>query len=80
MTAGDSVIEVLTSSDIPRAAALLVDVFRETDAQKLPLMDEAFYRWQYEETESPVVIAKLGGEEAIAETFRAIQDVGRWWP
>jgi hypothetical protein len=26
------------------------------------------------------VIAKLGGEEAIAETFRAIQDVGRWWP
>jgi len=26
------------------------------------------------------VIAALGGEEAIAETFRAIQDVGRWWP
>jgi hypothetical protein len=26
------------------------------------------------------VIAKLGGEEAIAETFHAIQDVGRWWP
>jgi hypothetical protein len=26
------------------------------------------------------VIHKLGGEEAIAETFRAIQDVGRWWP
>jgi len=25
------------------------------------------------------VIAKLGGPEAIAETFRAIQDVGRWW-
>jgi hypothetical protein len=22
----------------------------------------------------------LGDEEAIAETFRAIQDVGRWWP
>lgn len=26
------------------------------------------------------VIYKIGGEEAIAETFRAIQDVGRWWP
>jgi len=26
------------------------------------------------------VIAKLGGEEAITETFRAIQDVCRWWP
>ena len=26
------------------------------------------------------VIHKLGGEQAIAETFRAIQDVGRWWP
>ncbi len=26
------------------------------------------------------VIAALGGEEAVAETFRAIQDVGRWWP
>jgi hypothetical protein len=26
------------------------------------------------------VIAKLGGAEAVAETFRAIQDVGRWWP
>ncbi len=26
------------------------------------------------------VIAELGGEEAIAETFHAIQDVGRWWP
>ncbi len=25
-------------------------------------------------------IVTLGGEEAIAETFRAIQDVGRWWP
>jgi hypothetical protein len=26
------------------------------------------------------VIARLGGAEAVAETFRAIQDVGRWWP
>jgi hypothetical protein len=26
------------------------------------------------------IIVKLGGEEAIAEIFRAIQDVGRWWP
>jgi hypothetical protein len=28
---------------------------------------------------SPVLI-KLGGAEAVAETARAIQDVGRWWP
>lgn len=27
----------------------------------------------------PVILA-LGGQEAIAETFRAIQDVGLWWP
>jgi hypothetical protein len=27
----------------------------------------------------PVIFA-LGGEKAIAETFRDIQDVGRWWP
>ncbi len=26
------------------------------------------------------VVYALGGEAAIAETFRAIQDVGRWWP
>ena len=26
------------------------------------------------------LVATLGGPEAIAETFRAIQDVGRWWP
>ena len=26
------------------------------------------------------VLAALGGAEATAETFRAIQDVGRWWP
>ena len=26
------------------------------------------------------VIARLGGREAIVETFYAIQDVGRWWP
>jgi hypothetical protein len=26
------------------------------------------------------VIHALGGEAAIAETFRAIQDVARWWP
>jgi hypothetical protein len=26
------------------------------------------------------VIAALGGEEGVAETFHAIQDVGRWWP
>ena len=26
------------------------------------------------------VIAALGGEEAVAETSRAIQDVGLWWP
>jgi hypothetical protein len=25
-------------------------------------------------------IFALGGKEAIAETFRAIRDVGRWWP
>jgi hypothetical protein len=26
------------------------------------------------------VIAALGGPEAVAETCRAIDDVGRWWP
>jgi hypothetical protein len=26
------------------------------------------------------IIATLGGLEAVAETYRAIQDVGRWWP
>ncbi|MCQ3974870.1 MAG: hypothetical protein DPW09_15625 [Anaerolineae bacterium] len=26
------------------------------------------------------VIASLDGPEAVAETYRAIQDVGRWWP
>ncbi len=26
------------------------------------------------------VVAALGGAEAVAGTFRAIQDVGRWWP
>jgi len=26
------------------------------------------------------VIAALGGVEAVAETCRAIQDVGQWWP
>jgi len=26
------------------------------------------------------IIAALGGEEAVVETFRAVQDVGRWWP
>ncbi|MCP4548694.1 MAG: hypothetical protein GY835_19730 [bacterium] len=26
------------------------------------------------------VIAALGGREAVPETFRAIQDVGEWWP
>lgn len=28
---------------------------------------------------TPVILA-LGGEEALLETARAIQDVGRWWP
>lgn len=28
---------------------------------------------------TPVIIT-LGGAEAVAETTRAIQDVGRWWP
>jgi hypothetical protein len=27
-----------------------------------------------------LVIAKLGGDEAIVKLFHAIQDVGRWWP
>ena len=26
------------------------------------------------------VLAALGGTEEVVETFRAIQDVGRWWP
>jgi hypothetical protein len=26
------------------------------------------------------VLAALGGDQAVAETCRAIQDVGRWWP
>ena len=26
------------------------------------------------------IIVTLGGVKAVAETFRAIQDVGRWWP
>jgi len=28
---------------------------------------------------APVMVA-LGGEKAVGEAFRAIQDVGRWWP
>jgi hypothetical protein len=28
---------------------------------------------------SPVIVS-LGGPEAAAETIRAIEDVGRWWP
>ncbi|HUX77494.1 MAG TPA: hypothetical protein VMY40_12750 [Anaerolineae bacterium] len=28
---------------------------------------------------APVIIA-LGEAETVAETTRAIQDVGRWWP
>jgi hypothetical protein len=28
---------------------------------------------------APVILA-LGGDEALMETARAIQDVGRWWP
>lgn len=31
------------------------------------------------ESLAPVIHA-LGGEPAAAETFRAIQDVARWWP
>jgi hypothetical protein len=26
------------------------------------------------------VILALGGQKALLETVRAIQDVGRWWP
>jgi len=26
------------------------------------------------------IIAVVGGAQAVAETFQAIQDVGRWWP
>lgn len=26
------------------------------------------------------VIATLGGETAVVETFNAVADVGRWWP
>jgi len=26
------------------------------------------------------VILRLGGPQAVAEIFWAIQDVGRWWP
>ena len=77
MIADDIAIDVLTKEDIPKAAALLVNVFRETDAQKLHLMDEAFYRWQYEETESPLVAAKLGGGivgHYPLTTYRAMSD------
>ena len=62
MTADDIVIEVLSDSDIPGAVMLLTEVFRETDAQKRSLLDEEFYRWQYEQTQSPVIVAKMNGE------------------
>jgi len=26
------------------------------------------------------VLAALGGAQAVARTFHAIQDVGQWWP
>jgi hypothetical protein len=26
------------------------------------------------------LLSALGGEEVIAQTVRAVQDVGRWWP
>jgi len=77
MTTDDIAIEVLTDNDIPEAAALLGEVFRETDAQKLDLLDEAFYRWQYEQTESPVVIARMNGEVVghyPLTTYRAVSD------
>lgn len=77
MTTDDIVIEGLADNDIPEAAVLLKEIFRETDAQKLDLLDEAFYRWQYEQTESPVVIARMNGEVVghyPLTTYRAVSD------
>ncbi|MBN1882535.1 MAG: GNAT family N-acetyltransferase [Deltaproteobacteria bacterium] len=77
MTADDIVIEVLTDGDIKKATALLKDVFGETDAQKRSLLNETFYRWQYEETKSPVVIAHMNGEivgHYPLTTYRLVSD------
>ena len=77
MTADDIAIDVLSDSDIQGAVALLKNVFRETDAQKLSLLDETFYRWQYEQTTSPVIIAGMNGEivgHYPLTTYRVLSD------
>ncbi|MBN1571837.1 MAG: GNAT family N-acetyltransferase [Deltaproteobacteria bacterium] len=51
---------LLTEVEIGGAVDLLKEVFEETGAQKRSLMNKDFYRWQYIDTRSPVVVAREG--------------------
>ncbi len=53
---------LLTEKEIGGAVDLLKEVLEETGAQKRSLMDDDFYRWQYIDTKSPVVVAREGKE------------------
>ncbi len=73
---------LLTEGEVSGVVSLLTEVFEETEAQKRSLMDEGFYRWQYLETKSPVVVAwadnkQIGHYPLTTYSFKVGPDVGK---
>jgi hypothetical protein len=73
-------VDILTAL-APRLAELpRPTLYRSWDGT-LPLLDRRTRRDLLADLQALVpVIHALGGEAAIAETARAIQDIARWWP
>jgi hypothetical protein len=65
----------------PYFASLPRDTLHSTWCKMLPVLacDTRSFLVQDVGALAPVIDA-MGGEEAVAEALRAIQDIGRWWP
>ncbi len=66
---------------VPRLAELSPSDLTSLWQEMLPLLVRRTRRGLLSDLRTllPILVA-LGGVDAVAETFRAIQDVGRWWP
>ena len=73
--------EKLLASLLPHLVVLDHEILYPLWQETLPNMTDAGRQSLLADLSIMIpVMIHLGGEEAIVESYRAIQDVGRWWP
>jgi GNAT superfamily N-acetyltransferase len=65
-------------TDVPALVQFVGDILRETDAQKAPLFDEAFWRWEYRTPGREALVVLAQDDARIVGAFHLTPRPMRW--